>query len=248
MLSNVEFPVYIVLGPWRIHPHFVFEALAYSVALRLTLWNSRRDSLPAAQRSSVVVGGMVGALVGAKVLVMLQHVYLAWENLPQYGLLLVQGKTVVGALLGAVMGVELTKKLIGVTRSTGDWFVGPLIAGMMIGRVGCFLTGLSDRTYGIATNLPWGVDFGDGIARHPTQLYEIVFLLGLLGLIWLQAKRRALKPGEKFQIFMVGYLSFRLLVDSIKPDFHPLLGLSAIQIACLLGLGYYWRTIRDFRF
>ncbi|MEM9908831.1 MAG: prolipoprotein diacylglyceryl transferase family protein [Cyanobacteria bacterium P01_D01_bin.44] len=244
----MEFPVYIPLGPWRIHPHFLFEALAYSVALRLTLWNSRKDSLPATQRSSVVVGGMVGALVGAKLLVMLQHIYLAWEDLSQYGLLLIQGKTVVGALLGAVIGVELTKKLIGVTRSTGDWFVGPLIAGMMIGRVGCFLTGLSDRTYGIATNLPWGIDFGDGMPRHPTQLYEIVFLLGLWGLIWLQSKRRTLRQGEKFELFMVGYLGFRLLVDGIKPDFHPLLGLSSIQIACLLGLGYYWRTIRDFRF
>jgi hypothetical protein len=42
---------------------------------------------------------------------------------------------------------------------------------------------------------------------------------------------------------MVAYLGFRLLIDFIKPDFHPMLGLSAIQIACLLGLLYYWRSI-----
>lgn len=27
------------------------------------------------------------------------------------------------------------------------------------------------------TTLPWGIDFGDSLLRHPTQLYEIVFLV-----------------------------------------------------------------------
>jgi phosphatidylglycerol:prolipoprotein diacylglycerol transferase len=246
MLEGTTFPVMIPLGGWQIHPHFLFESLAYTTALQLTLRNSRRDTLPATQRTSVIVGGMLGALVGAKVLVMLQHLDLAWESWQQYGLLFLQGKTIVGALLGGLMGVEVTKKLIGVTQSTGDAFVGPLIAGMMIGRVGCFLTGLSDRTYGIATALPWGVDFGDGILRHPTQLYEILFL-GLLGLglSW-TSRQLFLQAGEKFQLFMVGYLSFRLGIDFIKPDFHPVWGLSAIQIACMLGLAYYWRVLRRF--
>ena len=244
MLSGLAFPVWIPLGPWHVHPHFVFESLAYTVALRLTLRNSRKSSLPASQQTSVIVGGMGGALAGAKLLVMLQHVYLAWESPMQYGLLLLQGKTIVGALLGAVAGVEVTKKLIGVRQSTGDTFVGPLMLGMAIGRIGCFLTGISDRTYGTVTQLPWGVDFGDGLLRHPTQLYEILFLAGLGLTLFRWQRRNSLKNGELFQGFMVGYLTFRLLVDFIKPDFHPLLGLSAIQIACLVGLGYYWRTLQ----
>ncbi len=75
--------------------------------------------------------------------------------------------------------VEPTKKWIGVRQSTGDSFVLSVLWGTAIGRVGCFLTGLSDRTYGIATTLSWGIDFGDGVARHPTQLYEIGFLIAL---------------------------------------------------------------------
>lgn len=244
MLSELTFPVMISLGSWQLHPHFVFESLAYTTAFQLTLRNSRKDSLPAEQRSSIIVGGMVGALLGAKLLVMLQHIYLAWDDWHQYVLLLMQGKTIVGALLGAVIGVEMTKKLIGVKRSTGDAFVSPLIAGMILGRIGCFLTGLSDKTYGIATTLPWAVDFGDGILRHPTQLYEILFLGLLLLALSIKPRLRPLKSGEKFQLFMVGYLCFRLLIDSIKPDFHPLLGLSAIQIACLGGLAYYGKAIR----
>ncbi|PLZ10369.1 prolipoprotein diacylglyceryl transferase, partial [Fischerella thermalis] len=176
----MNFPVYFYLGSLRIHPHVLFESIAYTVALRLVLRNARKDIISPPQRTSIIVGGMLGAIVGAKVLVLLQHINLLEQNPQLFLLLLLQGKTVVGAILGAVIGVEITKKIIGITRSTGDVFVYPLIIGTAIGRIGCFLTGLSDRTYGIATTLPWGVDFGDGIRRHPTQLYEIIFLIILL--------------------------------------------------------------------
>lgn len=239
----VEFPVYIWLGSWKIHPHFFFETIAYSVALRLLLWKVRRqDVIEPTQRSAVIVGGLVGALVGKKALVMLQHLDLLWQNRQQWLLVLLQGKTIVGVLLGGLVGVELTKKLIGVTQSTGDAFVYPLVVGTAIGRIGCLLTGLSDRTYGVATALPWGIDFGDGIARHPTQLYEIIFLLMLLtALKW--RERQPYQPGDLFRFYMLAYLAFRLCIDFIKPDFHPLFGMSAIQIACLLGIGYYLQQL-----
>ena len=85
----------------------------------------------------------------------------------------------VGGLIGGLIAVEWTKRWLRVTIPTGDLLVVPLVAGIAIGRIGCFLTGLADRTYGLATGLPWGVDFGDGVLRHPTQIYEIVFLTGL---------------------------------------------------------------------
>ncbi len=241
----MEFPVYLWIGHWQIHPHLFFESLAYAIAFRLVLLNSRKDTIAPSQRSSVIVGGMVGALVGAKVLVLLQHIDVIGSSWERLLLLLLQGKTVVGALLGGLIGVELTKKMIGVKQSTGDAFVYPLIVGTAIGRIGCFLTGLSDRTYGIATTLPWGVDFGDGIYRHPTQIYEIIFLLLLM--IALQIRSRyPRQEGDVFKFYMVGYLGFRFWIDFLKPDFHPILGISAIQIACLLGLIYYRHSISYF--
>jgi len=174
--------------------------------------------------------------------VVLQHLNLAGENWQDLIWLFFQGKTVVGGLIGGLIGVEITKKMIGVKRSTGDVFVEPLIIGTAIGRIGCFLTGLSDRTYGIATNLPWGVDFGDGISRHPTQIYEIMFLLGLLIFLRIRSHYQR-QEGDLFKFYMIGYLGFRFLIDFIKPDFHLLVGLSAIQIACLLTLLYYSRAI-----
>jgi prolipoprotein diacylglyceryltransferase len=117
---------------------------------------------------------------------------------------------------------------------------------MAVGRVGCFLAGLPDHTYGVATNLPWGVDFGDGIRRHPTQLYEIV-MLGLLALWAVRSKARIatgpLEIGDLFRGFMVGYAAFRLVIDVIKPEQRPYLGMSGIQLACLLMLVYYVRDL-----
>src|SRR5687767_6033206 len=111
----MQFPVYLGFGPLQLHPHFVFESLGYALALRLLLRNLKKDTIRISDRSSVIIGGLIGALVAAKVLVLLQHIDLLWANWQQWLLFIVQGKTVVGALLGAVLGVELTKVWIGVT-------------------------------------------------------------------------------------------------------------------------------------
>jgi phosphatidylglycerol---prolipoprotein diacylglyceryl transferase len=238
----VQFPVYIAIGALKIHPHLLFESLAYAIAFRLMIRNAKTDTIAFSQRTSVIVGGLVGALLGAKGLVLFQHIDLLWQDWRSWLLLFLQGKTVVGAMLGGLIGVELTKKWIGLKQSTGDVFVYPLIVGTAIGRMGCFLTGLSDRTYGKPTTLPWGIDFGDGITRHPTQLYEIIFLLTLM-IVLKFISRYKLQSGDLFKCYMMAYLLFRLLIDFIKPDFHPWLGLSAIQVACLLGLIYYSRNL-----
>ena len=111
---------------------------------------------------------------------------------------------------------------------------------MMVGRIGCLLGGLEDNTYGVATGLPWGIDLGDGIARHPTNLYEIVWL----GVIWvglvMLERQRSLADGARFKLFMVGYLAFRLAVEWIKPQPDLAFGLSSIQWACVTGLLYYF--------
>jgi prolipoprotein diacylglyceryltransferase len=151
------------------------------------------------------------------------------------------GKTIVGGLLGGTIAVEWTKRRIGVTRRTGDLFALPLCAAIAIGRIGCFLSGLEDHTTGVATTLPWGIDFGDGVSRHPTQLYEIVWL-GLLAGWLIRLRRRPHLEGDLFRAFMVGYLAFRLAVDLIKPGV-AWLGLTSIQWACAAALVYYARDL-----
>ncbi len=234
----MEFPVYLTIGAIKIHPHPVFESLAYFISLRLALRRFRQNPVAQENRGVVIAGGIIGGILGAKILAIFQHLDMLWSDAASWPMLLIGGKTIVGALLGATFGVEITKKLRKIDTATGDVFAYSLIIGIAIGRIGCFLTGLTDQTYGTPTNLPWAVDFGDRILRHPTQLYEVVFLLGLL--LYLQYRqRKPMQQGDLFRFFMICYLGFRWAIDFIKPDFHPLLGMSAIQIACLLGLVYY---------
>jgi prolipoprotein diacylglyceryltransferase len=242
----MTFPFFIHIGSLTLHPHVVFESLAYFVGFRVYLLTRSKDRLPPVKSTWVIVAAILGAAIGSKLLFWFedpQQTVLRWND-PLY---LIGGKTIVGALLGGLIAVEWTKKRIGLTRSTGDDFVFPLIIGMAIGRIGCFLSGLPDHTYGNPTRLWTGVDFGDGIPRHPTQLYEIAFLLLLacgLAAIKMRARRQRmiLPEGALFQLFMTGYLLFRFLIDFIKPTVTPYLGLNNMQVACLAGLFYYiWK-------
>jgi prolipoprotein diacylglyceryltransferase len=224
----VQFPLY--LGP--LHPHPLFEALGYAAAggLYRQIRASRPDHLDDVARGWVLVAAVLGGALGAKLLY--------WLSDPVHALadpaVAMGGKSVVGGLIGALVAVEWTTRRLGVTRATGDLFVFPLLLGIAIGRIGCFLTGLDDHTHGLPTALPWGVDFGDG-PRHPTQLYEVAFLL-LLGALLAGWRRPG--EGDLFKAFMVAYLGFRLALEAIKPGI-PILGLNAIQWVCLAGLAYY---------
>jgi phosphatidylglycerol---prolipoprotein diacylglyceryl transferase len=235
----MNFPVYLHFASLRVHPHLFFEALAYGVGFRLyvELRKTRGDFLDGPRRWWIVAAATTGALFGALALALLEQpvrLLTGWHQLQTF----LAGKTIVGALIGGLFAVEWTKRILGITQHTGDLFALPLCLGIAIGRIGCFLTGLTDQTYGNATALPWGVDFGDRVPRHPTQLYEVVFLLGLalvLARLWWRPYLR----GDVFKLFMVAYFALRLAIDFLKPDVRVWLGLSSIQWACLAMLIYY---------
>jgi prolipoprotein diacylglyceryltransferase len=222
--------------------HWLFETIAYVVGFRLYLWQRRRrgDVIADGSRWSIVAAAIAGAAVGSKLLFWLEDPALTLQHANDV-VFLMSGKTVVGGLVGGLIGVEVTKKFIGLRESTGDLFAVPLAFGIAIGRIGCFLAGLQDRTYGLPTSLPWGVDFGDGIARHPTQLYEAAFLTWLAWYL----SRVSSQPrvnGDLFKLFMVSYLALRLAIDFIKPGL-AFVGLTSIQWVCLLTLVHYRRDI-----
>jgi prolipoprotein diacylglyceryltransferase len=240
----MTFPGIVHLGSLEIPAHMLFGTLAYAAGF--ALYRARRqragDTLSDDRRWTIVTAAAVGAALGSTLLAWLQHVLDSATTthgpVPAWG-----GKTIVGGLVGGTIAVEVVKRRIGETRRTGDPFVLPLALGMAIGRVGCFLAGLDDHTEGGPTTLPWGVDFGDGIRRHPATLYEIVALGALAA--WAAAwSRHPLKQeGDLFRGFLAGYAAFRFALEFLKPDDHDWLGLSAIQVACLVVLACYARDL-----
>ena len=237
----MHFPVNIPLGKSSIPVHFICETLAYFIGYRYYVYlrANTNDQISSNNRLIIFIGAAAGAFLGS-------HLVGIFENpsmLSHFSFIYFMGnKTIVGGFLGGLIGVELTKKKIGVTVSSGDLMVYPLIVAMIIGRTGCFLAGLEDGTYGIPSNLPWAINFGDGILRHPTNLYEILFWV-LLGVALSSYEHyRKFADGSRFKIFMVSYLIFRFFIEFIKPDYFFSFGLSVIQLVCIAGLSYYYKV------
>jgi phosphatidylglycerol:prolipoprotein diacylglycerol transferase len=234
----MSFPAYLHLGSLVVHPHWIFESLAYTSGFYLyrRLRRQHGDVIGSRARWGVILAAMIGGFAGSRILSAFENPFFRMDHWirPQ---LLLGGKTIVGGLVGGLIAVESVKHLLGIRVATGDLLALPLVLGIAIGRIGCFLSGVEDESYGIATGLPWGVDFGDGIARHPTQLYEVIVLAGLGAMLMARARTTATE-GDRFKLFMVVYLGFRLLVEFIKPVVR-LGGLSAIQWVCVAVLAYY---------
>ena len=233
------FPHYFHLFGQSFHPHPTMELIAYSGGYQIFMLLRRRHRRLFPDRPFVsfeknmwiIVGAIFGALVGSKLLAWAESPSEYFANFPDWQRL-IGGKTIVGGLLGGWVGVEIAKKIVGIKHATGDLYVIPLIFGMAVGRVGCFLTGLSDQTYGLHTALPWAINFGDG-PRHPTQFYDIVFLALFGSILHLSIKPKP--AGYLFRVFMIGYLLYRFASEFIKPRDFRVIGLSSIQWACLIS-------------
>jgi len=127
-------------------------------------------------------------------------------------------RSIEGAIAGAIIAIEALKWRSGVRGSTGLRFVAPLAAAIAVGRLGCFFAGLDDMTYGTPTSLPWGVDFGDGVPRHPVQLYEAATMAIFLG-VFVLLLRRGNEPLRRigFYAFVAVYAFQRFFWEFLKP-------------------------------
>ncbi len=226
-----------------INVHLLLEYLAFFIAFRyyVVLRKASNDHITSGNRLSIILGAALGALIGSRLIGFLENplVEISSANIVQ----LLNTKTIMGGLFGGLLGVEIAKKTIGETKSSGDLFVFPIILGIFIGRIGCFLSGVNEFTYGKETTSMFGMDLGDGLLRHPTSLYELVFLVLLFfGLKQIQ-KNLDLKHGDLFKIFMLLYFGFRFFIEFLKPNVFYLFGLSTIQYLCVICWLYYNKTI-----
>jgi phosphatidylglycerol---prolipoprotein diacylglyceryl transferase len=148
-------------------------------------------------------------------------------------------KSILGGLFGAVIAAESFKRLNGIQRSTGLYFVPGLAVLIAVGRIGCFFGGLEDYTYGIATAMPWGVDFGDGVARHPVQLYESLSMSLFLIFFFVDYPRRPLAWRQQgFYWFVLVYAVQRFAWEFIKPYPAVLFDLTLFHWLCMALAGY----------
>ena len=237
---TIDFPVTVELFGHSVLIHPILETVGIFIAMRYYgfLRKRNKSSLTTIQSFSIIIGALIGALLGSKIIGTLENPQALLDAKNQF-LFFWTSNTIVGGLTFGLIGVEIAKKKIGHKESTGDLIVFPLILAMIIGRIGCFLTGVYEQTFGVETASIFGMDLGDGLMRHPVALYEIVYLILLWIVLKIVQKKYIYPSGYLFQVFMFAYFLFRFCLDFIKP-IHPIfLGLSSIQLTCVCVIIYY---------
>jgi prolipoprotein diacylglyceryltransferase len=217
--------------------HLFFDLLAYGVGAFLT-WKVFLPSRPSIAnenlRYAYYTVAIIGAVLGAIALGSL-NLYYSLESSET----LFIGKSILGAIVGATLFIEIFKKLMKIEGSTGAYFVPSLAVGIAIGRLGCFFSGLDDYTYGVATDSLFGYDFGDGHLRHPVQLYESATMgLFFLYVVYKYIKNKNYFEKNIFYQFILLYATQRFVWEFLKPYETIFLGLNVFQFFCLALMVY----------
>jgi phosphatidylglycerol---prolipoprotein diacylglyceryl transferase len=220
--------------------HYAFDSLAWIAATLAARWQFKRWPDEAARLSKITspsyfVALGLGAVAGA---------WLA-GSANSVGAIFAPSHSIAGALAGGIVAVELWKLAKGIRVSTGGALVLPICVGIVVGRLGCFFAGLPDYTYGVPTGLPWAVDLGDGIGRHPVQLYESLSMLAFT-LVYLRARLTgaAWARDQAFHAMIIYYAAQRFLWEFLKP-YPAVLGPLNVFHLLMMGLIAYgiiwWR-------
>lgn len=184
----------------------------------------------------IVFSALVCGVIGSKI-------PLLFEGRGWYEIL--YGKSIIGGLIGGMFGVIAIKKIFGIRLKLGNIIAPSIALGMAIGRIGCFFNGCC---YGIAA--PWGFDFGDGLLRLPTQLFESAFHLSAFALL-VYYKNRVKTQGILFKLYLLAYFIFRFFMEFIRENPVVCCGMTIYQIICLLGSMYMiivlWRVNKNGR-
>ncbi|MGI9533866.1 MAG: prolipoprotein diacylglyceryl transferase [Thermodesulfobacteriota bacterium] len=228
------YPDFIKIGNFVISSFGVMVAASFIVAYWLCLKEFRRKNLSEDLLGNLFLAAMVGGIVGAKLLYLLENVPLN-EILanPVQHILSRGGLTFYGGLFGAV----LFTWLVGRRSKLNFWVMGDAVApamaiGYSIGRIGCFLVG---DDYGVPSNLPWAMSFPNGLPPtiervHPTQLYEVI-IMGLVFLYLWKIRKNNFKPGYLFSLYLIMAGSERFLIEFVRNTTQsPIPSLSVAQL------------------
>jgi len=211
------------MTPHLAYSLFMLLAIAALVIARRVQPDPQVEPIAPRQRFFLAWAAFIGAGVGAKLpFVLAAGAPRDWLTLHAW---LSDGKTILAGMAGGYLAVEIAKILLGVHAKTGDAIAFPLAVCVAAGRWGCFFNGCC---FGTETHVPWAVDFGDGVHRHPTQIYESLFHLTMAIILW-QLLRRGLLRWQRLKLYLIAYCIFRFATEFIRPEPRLIGGLTAYQ-------------------
>lgn len=225
-------PVLLHIGEIEIHSYGVAGALGFLVGCFIVLRRSAQLGLVKERVADVIFWASIAALVGARALFVWQFPeefdgWRDWVNIRSGGLVF-YGAMVVGLPVAAAVMWRYSLPFFKLM----DVFATALPLSHAISRVGCFFAGCC---YGVPTDRPWGVTFTNelaaapkGIPLHPTQLYEVGYLVAIFAVTtWFYGRKRF--DGQVMLLYLGLYPLFRSANELLRGDergwfLEPVLG------------------------
>ena len=210
----------------------VSMAIAFLVAFWITMKGMEDKRMATEELSAVFIYVMLGGIIGSKM-------YYAIDNWLLDGgaflpLLLSRGGiTWYGGLIGGTVAGAIGAKRVGINvKQLADCVAPGVAVGQAIGRIGCFLVG---DDYGRVSNVPWAVAFPEGAPPtlervHPTQLYEVAWLLPVALLLWSRRHKSPFLFGEYMALNGAG----RIVIENWRVNPTVALGMTEPQ---WIGIG-----------
>ncbi|MGE4555147.1 MAG: prolipoprotein diacylglyceryl transferase [Candidatus Paceibacterota bacterium] len=211
------YPILFKVGDFSVESYWVFMILGIIIGGVVTYWQAKRKNLNSHKAIYLIIITVISGFIGSR----LSYVLLNFNSY-QKDLLKIfkfwkggfswQGAFILGFL-------TLLWFLKNDKENLGKWLdsmIFGMLLGHSIGRIGCFLHGCC---YGIATNVPWAIQFpnlGDNLLRHPTQLYESLSYLLIFLLFCFYSQKIKLKNGSLFFIGTTLHSLARFIIEYFR--------------------------------
>lgn len=215
-------PVAVSIGPLAVHWYGLTYVIGFAGAWFLGRRRAASMGWSKAQIDDLIFYAALGVILGGRIGYVLFYKFSAFLHDP---LMLIEvwkgGMSFHGGLLGVLLAMYVFGKKVDARFFQVTDFIAPLVPiGLCAGRIGNFING---ELWGKPTDAPWGVLVpGQGpLPVHASQLYEAALEgVALFVILWLYTQKP--RPvGSVSGLFLIGYGSFRFLVEFVRlPDAH----------------------------
>jgi phosphatidylglycerol:prolipoprotein diacylglycerol transferase len=205
------YPILFEIRGFAISTFGVMMAVGFLVSAWIVSKRLREYGADPELSSTILIYAMLGGVLGSKLYFAIDESLRSGGSFPAL-LMSRAGITWYGGLIGGTLAVVLATRIHRLsTRMISSCVATAAPFGQACGRIGCFLVG---DDYGKPTDLPWGVAFPEGappttVPVHPTQLYEVVWLLLLGAVMWRRRRASRFLFGE----YLIGAGIGRFLIE-----------------------------------